>query len=146
MVAASSFVKRPDLFAAALLNVALLDLLSFHKFTVGWAWKSEYGDPDNPEENKILLRYSPYHNLKKGRLYPSALITTYSSDDRVVPMHSYKFTAKLQDYQKGNHPTLLRLYKDGGHSGGHSASKLIHEQAEKLYFLERELNGCSFSD
>ncbi|HKC88988.1 MAG TPA: prolyl oligopeptidase family serine peptidase, partial [Blastocatellia bacterium] len=106
--------QRPDLFGAALPAVGVMDMLRFHKFTIGWAWTSDYGSPDNPEDFKALYAYSPLHNIKPGVKYPPTLITTADHDDRVVPAHSFKFAATLQAAQSGPAPTLIRIETKAG--------------------------------
>lgn len=139
LLAAACLVQRPDLFAAVIPQVGVLDLLKFHKFTIGWAWMCDYGNPENPADYRYLLSYSPYHNIAKGRAYPATLITTADCDDRVVPMHSYKFAARLQELQGGENPILLRVYSNTGHGTGRSTSHLIREHTEILRFLYKEL-------
>ncbi len=129
--------QRPELFAAALPAVGVLDMLRYHKFTIGWAWASDYGSSDDADEFKTLLAYSPLHNLKKGTKYPATLITTGDHDDRVVPAHSFKFAAALQAAHAGDAPVLIRIETSGGHGAGTPISKLIEEAADRLAFLER---------
>lgn len=131
--------QRPDLFGAALPAVGVMDMLRFHKFTIGWAWTSDYGSPDNPEEFKALYAYSPLHNIKPGTSYPATLITTADHDDRVVPAHSFKFAAALQAAQAGPAPILIRIETKAGHGAGKPTTKLIEEAADKLAFLVRVL-------
>ncbi|MGC8743862.1 MAG: prolyl oligopeptidase family serine peptidase [Verrucomicrobiia bacterium] len=131
--------QRPDLFGAALPAVGVMDMLRFDKFTIGWAWVSDYGSPDNPEEFKALLAYSPYHNVKKGVKYPATLITTADHDDRVVPAHSFKYAAALQNAQGGSAPILIRIETRAGHGAGKPTSLLIEESADKLSFLVHTL-------
>lgn len=127
--------QRPELFGACLPAVGVLDMLRFHKFTIGWAWTSDYGSPDDPTEFAALLRYSPYHNLKPGVRYPATLITTADHDDRVVPAHSFKFAARLQEYHAGDNPVLIRIETKAGHGAGKPTAKLIEEAADRLAFL-----------
>jgi len=127
--------QRPDLYGACLPAVGVLDMLRFHKFTIGWAWVSDYGSPDHPEQFQTLLRYSPYHNLKTGTQYPPTLITTGDHDDRVFPAHSFKFAAALQHAQAGAAPTLIRVETKAGHGAGKPTSKLIEEAADKWAFV-----------
>tara|TARA_Y100001934_G_scaffold279280_1_gene382628 strand:- start:3403 stop:5604 length:2202 start_codon:yes stop_codon:yes gene_type:complete len=131
--------QRPDLFAAALPAVGVMDMLRFHKFTIGWAWTSDYGSPENADDFKTLHAYSPYHNLRRGMRYPSTLITTGDHDDRVVPAHSFKFAARLQEYHVGDNPVLIRIETKAGHGAGKPTDKTIRELADKLGFLTREL-------
>lgn len=131
--------QRPDLFGAALPAVGVMDMLRFHKFTIGWAWISDYGSPDNPEEFKALYAYSPLHNIKKGTKYPAVLITTADHDDRVVPAHSFKYAATLQEAQAGSAPILIRIETRAGHGAGKPTSKQIEEQADVYAFLVKNL-------
>jgi prolyl oligopeptidase len=112
-----------------------MDMLRFHKFTIGWAWCSEYGSPDNEEEFKTLYSYSPLHNLKSGTKYPATLITTADRDDRVVPAHSFKFAAALQTAHVGDNPVLIRIETKAGHGAGKPTTKIIEEIADKWAFL-----------
>jgi len=131
--------QRPDLFGAALPAVGVMDMLRFHKFTIGWAWISDYGSPENPEEFKALYAYSPLHNIKKGIKYPAVLITTADHDDRVVPAHSFKYAATLQEAQAGDAPILIRIETRAGHGAGKPTSKAIEEQADVYAFLVKNL-------
>ncbi len=145
--------QRPDLFGAALPAVGVMDMLRFNKFTAGWAWTSDYGSPENPEEFKALSAYSPLQNVKPGTKYPATLITTgkpgtkYPAtlittgdhDDRVVPAHSFKYTATLQSAQAGAAPILIRIETRAGHGAGKPTSKVIEESAQRWAFLVREL-------
>ena len=131
--------QRPDLFAAAIPAVGVLDMLRFHKFTIGWAWCPEYGDPDNEDDFKTLYAYSPLHNLKEGTEYPATMITTADHDDRVVPAHSFKFAAALQAAHKGDNPVLIRIETKAGHGAGKPTSKIIEEAADKWAFLVANL-------
>ncbi len=131
--------QRPDLFGAALPSVGVMDMLRFHKFTIGWAWVSDYGSSDDPDQFKALLAYSPLHNIKAGTKYPATLITTADHDDRVVPAHSFKYAATLQAAQAGPAPTLIRIETRAGHGAGKPTSKLIEEVADKWGFLVKEL-------
>jgi prolyl oligopeptidase len=132
--------QRPELFAAALPAVGVMDMLRFHKFTIGWAWCSEYGNPDNEEDFKILYAYSPLHNLKPGTKYPATMITTADRDDRVVPAHSFKFAAALQEAHAGDNPVLIRIDTKAGHGAGKPTLKIIEEVADKWAFLVETLN------
>ena len=131
--------QRPDLFGACLPAVGVLDMLRFHKFTIGWAWVSDYGSPDDPEEFKALLAYSPYHNLHEGTAYPPTLVTTGDHDDRVFPGHSFKFAAALQAAQGGPAPVLIRIETRAGHGVGKPTGKIIEEIADRWAFLVRAL-------
>jgi len=127
--------QRPDLFAAAVPHVGVMDMLRFPKFTIGWAWVSDYGSPDDPEEFKALYAYSPYHNLKDGTRYPATLIITGDHDDRVVPLHSFKYAARMQQAQKGSNPVLIRIETRAGHGAGKPTRMRIEESADILAFL-----------
>ncbi|MBK6916761.1 MAG: S9 family peptidase [Deltaproteobacteria bacterium] len=127
--------QRPDLFGAALPGVGVLDMLRFDKFTIGWAWTSDYGSTANPDEFAALLAYSPYHNVRMGTQYPPTLVYTADHDDRVVPLHSYKFTAALQYAQGGRAPVLIRVDTKSGHGAGKPTRKQIEEWADLWSFL-----------
>jgi prolyl oligopeptidase len=135
LLVGACMTQRPDLFGACLPAVGVLDMLRFHKFTIGWAWVSDYGSPDDPAQFKTLLGYSPYHNLKPGTHYPATLITTGDHDDRVFPAHSFKFAAALQHAQGGCAPTLIRIETKAGHGAGKPTSKMIEEAADKWAFV-----------
>jgi prolyl oligopeptidase len=132
--------QRPELFGAALPEVGVMDMLRFHKFTIGWAWTSDYGSSDKPEDFKWLYAYSPLHNLKPGTKYPPTLIATSDHDDRVVPGHSFKFAATMQADQAGPAPVLIRVETKAGHGAGKPVSKLIDETADAWGFLAHNLN------
>ena len=132
--------QRPDLFGAALPAVGVMDMLRFHKFTIGWEWIDDYGSSENPEEFKALHAYSPLHNLKAGIKYPATMVTTGDHDDRVVPGHSFKFAATLQAAQKGDAPVLIRIETRAGHGAGKPTTKRIEEAADRLAFLVQNLN------
>jgi prolyl oligopeptidase len=140
LLVGACMTQRPELFRAALPAVGVMDMLRFHKFTRGWAWTSDYGSPDDATEFKALLAYSPYHNLKPGVNYPATMVTTADHDDRVVPAHSFKFAARLQEMHRGSHPVLIRIETKAGHGAGKPTSKLIEEAADRYAFLVRELN------
>ena len=114
-------------------------MLRFHKFTIGWAWCPEYGDPDKETDFKTLYAYSPLHNLKQGTEYPATMITTADRDDRVVPAHSFKFAAALQAAHQGDNPVLIRIETKAGHGAGKPTSKIIEEAADKWAFLMANL-------
>ena len=135
LLVGACMTQRPDLFGAALPAVGVLDMLRFHKFTIGWAWCSDYGSPDNPEEFEALYAYSPLHILKAETVYPSTLITTADHDDRVVPAHSFKFAAALQAAHGGDNPVLIRIETKAGHGAGKPTSKRIEEVTDQLGFL-----------
>ncbi|MBD2409647.1 S9 family peptidase [Nostoc calcicola FACHB-389] len=140
LLVGACMTQRPDLFGAALPAVGVMDMLRFHKFTIGWAWTAEYGSPDNPEEFPVLYAYSPLHNLKPDIAYPATLITTADHDDRVVPAHSFKFAAALQANHTGDAPVLIRIETKAGHGAGKPTAKIIEEAADKWAFLVRTLN------
>lgn len=143
LLVGACMTQRPDLFGAALPAVGVLDMLRFHKFTIGWAWCSDYGSPDNEEEFKALYAYSPLHNLKPGTVYPATLITTADHDDRVVPAHSFKFAAALQANHGGENPVLIRIETKAGHGAGKPTSKRIEEVADQLGFLTSVLSAIN---
>jgi prolyl oligopeptidase len=132
-------IQRPDLFGACIPMVGVLDMLRFQEFTAGQFWRDEFGNVEKPEEFKSLLAYSPYHNIKHGTKYPPTLIMTADTDDRVVPMHSFKFAAALQRAQGGDAPILLRIENKAGHGHGTPVSKLIDIAADRWAFLVKEL-------
>jgi prolyl oligopeptidase len=131
--------QRPELFGATLPAVGVMDMLRFQKFTIGWAWVSDYGSSDNPDEFKAIRAYSPLHNIKQGTHYPPTLITTADHDDRVVPGHSFKFAAAMQAAQAGPNPILIRIETKAGHGAGKPTSKTIEEAADRFGFLVRAL-------
>ncbi|MCS1409670.1 MAG: Prolyl endopeptidase [Verrucomicrobia subdivision 3 bacterium] len=131
--------QRPDLYAACLPAVGVMDMLRFQKFTAGRFWVDDYGSSTNPDEFKALYAYSPYHNLKPGTAYPATLVTTADTDDRVVPGHSFKYAARLQEYHRGNSPVLIRIETRAGHGTGKPTSKVIEEIADQWAFLVKNL-------
>jgi prolyl oligopeptidase len=139
LLVGACLTQRPDLYGGCLLYVGVLDMLRFQKFTIGWAWTSDYGSPDDPQEFEALAAYSPYHSLRPGTTYPATLILTGDHDDRVYPAHSFKFTAALQHAQNGDGPTLIRIETDAGHGLGKPTGKVIDESADGLAFLSRIL-------
>jgi prolyl oligopeptidase len=139
LLVGACITQRPDLFGAALPAVGVMDMLRFQKFTIGWAWVADYGSSDNPEEFKALYAYSPLHNLKPGTAYPATLITTADHDDRVVPAHSFKFAAALQENHKGEAPVLIRIETKAGHGAGKPTTKVIEEVADRWAFLVQTL-------
>lgn len=132
--------QRPKLFGAALPAVGVMDMLRFQKFTIGWAWVSDYGSSEDPEEFKALYAYSPLHNIEPGTSYPPTLITTADHDDRVWPGHSFKFAAALQEAQGGSAPILIRIETKAGHGAGKPTSKIIEEIADRWAFLVKTLD------
>ncbi|MGB5346649.1 MAG: prolyl oligopeptidase family serine peptidase, partial [Woeseia sp.] len=132
--------QRPDLFAAALPAVGVMDMLRFHRFTAGRFWVDDYGSADNPDEFEALYAYSPYHNIKNGAKYPAVLVTTADTDDRVVPGHSFKYAAALQEAQAGDAPVLIRIETRAGHGAGTPTDKAIEAYADRWGFLLRALD------
>ncbi|HEX7621005.1 MAG TPA: prolyl oligopeptidase family serine peptidase [Anaerolineales bacterium] len=139
LLVGACMTQRPDLYGACLPIVGVMDMLRFQKFTIGWAWVSDYGSSDNLEEFNTLYSYSPYHNLKPGTKYPPTLITTGDHDDRVVPGHSFKFAARLQACQAGESPTLIRIQTKAGHGPGKPTTIIIEELADIYAFLVKNL-------
>jgi prolyl oligopeptidase len=135
LLVGACMTQRPDLFGVALPAVGVMDMIRFHKFTIGWAWTGDYGSSDNEAEFHYLLKYSPLHNLNKGTCYPSTLITTADHDDRVVPAHSFKFAATLQEKQGCNKPALIRIETKAGHGAGKPITKMIDEAADVWSFV-----------
>jgi prolyl oligopeptidase len=131
--------QRPELFGAALPAVGVMDMLRFHLFTIGWAWKSDYGSSETKDGFDVLFRYSPLQNIGPGRKYPAVLITTADHDDRVVPAHSFKYAATLQPAQAGDAPILIRIETRAGHGAGKPTSKIIAEAADRYAFLVKAL-------
>ena len=141
LLVGACMTQRPDLFGACLPAVGVMDMLRFHKFTIGWAWRSDYGSSENADEFKALLAYSPYHNLRAGTSYPPTLVTTADHDDRVVPAHSFKFAARLQEVQSGNAPVLIRIETKAGHGAGKPTAKIIEERSDQLAFIAHHLGA-----
>lgn len=135
LLVGACMTQEPALFKVAIPQVGVMDMLRFHKFTVGWGWVVEYGSSEDPEGFSNLYNYSPLHNLKEGVNYPATLITTADHDDRVVPAHSFKFAATLQDKTKGLNPALIRIDVRAGHGAGKPTSKVIEEQADIYSFI-----------
>jgi len=117
----------------------VMDMLRFHKFTIGAAWVSDYGSPDNAEDFRAIYKYSPLQNIREGATYPATLILTADHDDRVVPGHSFKYAAALQRAQGGTAPILIRIGASAGHGSGKPTSMRIEEDADVLTFLARAL-------
>jgi len=141
LLVGAAMTQRPELFAATFPAVGVMDMLRYHKFTVGWGWVPEYGSSDDPEHFDNLLSYSPLHNLEEGVEYPATMITTADHDDRVVPAHSFKFGAKLQEVHKGDNPVILRIAVDAGHGAGKPTSKIIEEEADRWSFFFENTNS-----
>jgi prolyl oligopeptidase len=135
LLVGACLTQRPELFGAALPAVGVMDMLRFHRFTIGWAWVSDYGSADDPQQFKTLLAYSPLHNIHPGVRYPATLVTTADHDDRVVPGHSFKFAATLQGAQAGEAPILIRIQTRAGHGFGKPTAILIEEMADMWAFL-----------
>ena len=131
--------QHPDLFGAAIPQVGVMDMLRFNKFTIGWAWTSDYGSPDNATDFAAMYAYSPYHNAKPGTKYPPTLVTTSDHDDRVFPAHSFKYTAAMQAAQAGDAPVLIRIQVRGGHGAGLPTALQIEQQADIYGFLMKSL-------
>ena len=132
--------QRPDLFGAAMTAVGVMDMLRFQKFTIGAAWVDEYGSSDDAAQFKTLRAYSPLHNIRSGVKYPAVFVTTSDHDDRVVPGHSFKYAAALQEAQRSNErPSLIRIETRAGHGAGKPVTKIIDEWADRLAFLSKEL-------
>ncbi|MDQ3691212.1 MAG: prolyl oligopeptidase family serine peptidase [Chloroflexota bacterium] len=136
LLVGASITQHPELFGAAIAEVGVLDMLRFHRFTIGWGWTSDYGSSDDPDQYQTLRSYSPLHNIRDGTRYPPTLVTTGDHDDRVVPGHSFKFAAALQAAQARDAPILIRIDTDAGHGLGKPVSKLIDERADVLAFLD----------
>lgn len=132
--------QHPELFKVALPAVGVMDMLRFHKFTIGWSWTTDYGSSDNKEEFEALYKYSPIHNVKENTNYPAILVTTADHDDRVVPAHSFKYIATLQEKCKGSNPTLIRIETQAGHGGGKPTTKVIDEAADIYSFIFYNMN------
>lgn len=135
LLVGACMTQRPDLYKVALPAVGVMDMLRFHKFTIGWAWTGDYGSSEDEEEFKYLYGYSPLHNIKPGVAYPATLVTTADHDDRVVPAHSFKFIATLQEHHSGPNPVLARIETMAGHGAGKPTSKRIEEGADILSFM-----------
>ncbi len=140
LLVGACMTQRPELFGACLPAVGVLDMLRFNRFTIGWAWTSDYGSPDNAEEFKALYAYSPYHKVQSGTSYPATMITTGDHDDRVVPAHSFKFAAQLQNAHAGTAPVLIRIETRAGHGAGKPTAKVIEEVTDRWAFLSKTLN------
>ncbi len=135
LLVAATMLQRPELFAAAIPAVGVLDMLRYHKFTIGWAWASDYGTSEDPDGFEYLMKYSPLHNVKEGVEYPATLVTTADHDDRVVPAHSFKFAAELQSKYSGDRPMIIRIESNAGHGAGKPTSMVIAEATDVLSFI-----------
>jgi prolyl oligopeptidase len=132
--------QAPELFGCGLAAVGVMDVLRFHKFTIGHAWRSDYGDPDKKEDFEYILRYSPLHNVQSNKTYPAVLLTTSDHDDRVVPLHSYKLIAELQHKLPNNlHPLMIRVDTKAGHGAGKPTAKKIDEWSDEFAFMALSL-------
>jgi prolyl oligopeptidase len=140
LLVGAAMTQRPELFGACLPAVGVMDMLRFHKFTAGRYWVDDYGSSDDPQEFAALRAYSPYHNLKPGTKYPATMIMTADTDDRVVPGHSFKFAAELQNAHAGDAPVVIRIESRAGHGAGTPTSKLIDRVADQWAFLVQQLN------
>ncbi len=134
LLVGATLLQRPGLFGATLPGVGVMDMLRFNKFTIGWAWESDYGSPEKEDDFNVLIKYSPYHNIKDDQCYPPTLITTSEFDDRVVPSHSYKFAARMQRAQNCEHPILIRIETRAGHGAGTPKDKIIDNIADVYGF------------
>ena len=140
LLVGAAMTQRPELFKVAIPQVGVLDMLRYHKFTIGYAWAVEYGSSDKKDQFDYLYKYSPLHNLKEGVQYPATIITTADHDDRVVPAHSFKFAARLQDVYKGENPVIIRIDAKAGHGAGKPVSKQIEEATDIWSFTMYNLN------
>jgi prolyl oligopeptidase len=141
LLVGAAMTQRPELFGAAVPQVGVMDMLRYHKFTIGWNWASDYGTSEESKEMfDYLYAYSPLHNLKPSKNYPPTLVTTADHDDRVVPAHSFKFAARLQECNEGPNPTLIRIDTNAGHGAGKPMSKVLEEQADTYSFIMYNLN------
>jgi prolyl oligopeptidase len=140
LLVGAAMTQRPELFAVALPAVGVMDMLRYHKFTVGWGWAVEYGSSDNADQFEYIYKYSPLHNLRPGTCYPATLVTTADHDDRVVPAHSFKFAAELQHAQSCDNPVLIRIDTNAGHGAGKPTSKRIDEAADIYSFIFQNTN------
>jgi prolyl oligopeptidase len=145
LLVGAAMTQRPELFKVAVPQVGVMDMLRFHKFTIGYAWAVEYGSSEKPEQFEYLYKYSPLHNLKKGVAYPATMVTTADHDDRVVPAHSFKFAAALQEANNGTNPALIRIETNAGHGGGMPTSKRIELATDIWSFVMHNL-GMNFRE
>ena len=136
LLVGACMTQRPELFKVSIPQVGVMDMLRYHKFTIGWNWASDYGtSEDSKEMFEYLKGYSPLHNLKPGTKYPATMVTTADHDDRVVPAHSFKFAATLQECNDGTNPTLIRIDSKAGHGAGKPMTKVLEEQADIYGFI-----------
>jgi prolyl oligopeptidase len=135
LLVGAAMVQHPEMFRVALPAVGVLDMLRYHEFTIGWAWASDYGRSDSAADFKYLIAYSPLHNIKNGTCYPATMVTTADHDDRVVPAHSFKFIATLQENQGCNNPVLIRIETKAGHGAGKPTAKIIEEYSDMYAFI-----------
>jgi prolyl oligopeptidase len=141
LLTGACMVQRPELYGAVITQVGVLDMLRYHKYTIGRFWIPEYGDAENnPEHFKFMIKYSPLHNIRSGIVYPPVFVPTGDNDDRVLPCHSYKYVATLEEVASGVNPILLKVEKNAGHGQGKPISKLIEVEADIYSFLEKALN------
>jgi prolyl oligopeptidase len=140
LLVGACLTQRPELYGACLPAVGVMDMLRFHKFTAGRFWVDEYGSSDDEDMFPTLLKYSPYHNVKKGTKFPATIVTTADTDDRVVPGHSFKFAAALQKAHAGEAPVLIRIETRAGHGAGKPTEKIIEEVADLWAFLVKSLD------
>jgi prolyl oligopeptidase len=139
LLVGATITQHPELYGAALAEVGVMDMLRFHRFTIGWGWTSDFGSPDDPDAFPTIHAYSPLHNVRPGVDYPATIVTTGDHDDRVVPGHAFKFAAALQAAQAGDAPIVIRIDTDAGHGAGKPVHKLIDERTDVLAFLELAL-------
>jgi len=132
--------QRPELFKVAVAVAGKMDMLRYHRFTIGSSWSEEYGTSEHPDQFAYLVKYSPLHNIKAGTTYPAVLVLTGDHDDTVVPAHSYKYIATLQEKQAGNNPALIRIDRNSGHGPGKPTTKLIEEAADAWSFIYQQLD------
>ncbi len=135
LLVGACMTQRPELFKVALPAVGVLDMLRFHKFTIGWAWTGDYGSSDDSAQFHYIYKYSPLHNIKEGVEYPATMVTTADHDDRVVPAHSFKFISELQSKHKGKNPVVIRIETMAGHGAGKPTTKIIEEATDMWSFV-----------
>ena len=135
LLVGACMTQRPELFKVAMPAVGVMDMLRFHKFTIGWAWTGDYGSSDDSLMFNYIYKYSPLHNIKEGVRYPATMVTTADHDDRVVPAHSFKFISTLQEKNKGDNPVLIRIETMAGHGAGKPTSKQIDEVTDFWSFV-----------